>query len=343
MAKLPISGFVSFIHQQYKEKAGYIMSSIGENPRTGYLDLSITKVKSSWKENGWYYTQYSGKQREKALYWRRTGKRVFDCQGMADGYVEIMTGVKVDTKARYNYAQWCSPKGSGSIPLQYRVPGTAVFWGTSAANIHHVGYLYAPVKAGHPEGDWYIIEARGVNYGVVMTKLNSRKPNYWGLMTKYFDYGKTQEVPVPVTPQTPTIFTLGDRTLQKGTKGEDVKELQKALLSLGYTLPKYGADGDFGSETEKAVKLFQTANGLVADGVVDKEEIAKLKQSVQFIIVTGALVNLRADSNTSSKIVAIVTKNTVLEYLNDKSDNGWYKVKYKDKVCWISGKYSEPK
>lgn len=332
MAKLmPISKFVSEIYAAYKRKDGYLMGATGQDPK-------------KWSVNSWWFTQYSGKQREKALYWRSHAARVWDCCGLSEGLYKDYTGVDINTKARYNYAQWCSPKGSGSIPLQYRVPGTAVFWGTSAANIHHVGYLYAPVKAGHPEGDWYIIEARGVNYGVVMTKLNSRKPNYWGLMTKYFDYGKNQtETSTPVTPQTPTIFTLGDRTLQKGTKGEDVKELQKALLSLGYTLPKYGADGDFGSETERAVKLFQTANGLVADGVVDKEEIAKLKPAVQFIIVTGALVNLRADSNTSSKIVAIVTKNTVLEYLNDKSDNGWYKVKYKDKVCWISGKYSEPK
>lgn len=42
--------------------------------------------------------------------------------------------------------------------------------------------------------------------------------------------------------------------LQKGNKGSKVKELQLALLKYDKNiLPKYGADGDFGSETEAAV------------------------------------------------------------------------------------------
>ena len=35
------------------------------------------------------------------------------------------------------------------------------------------------------------------------------------------------------------------------------QELQTDLMKLGYALPKYGADGDYGAETEKAVKQFQ--------------------------------------------------------------------------------------
>jgi len=48
--------------------------------------------------------------------------------------------------------------------------------------------------------------------------------------------------------------------LKKGSKGEEVKNLQKAL---GITV-----DGDFGPKTETAVKEFQKSKGLVADGVV---------------------------------------------------------------------------
>lgn len=32
-----------------------------------------------------------------------------------------------------------------------------------------------------------------------------------------------------------------------------VKDLQRRLMALGYPLPKYGADGDFGSETQAAI------------------------------------------------------------------------------------------
>lgn len=56
--------------------------------------------------------------------------------------------------------------------------------------------------------------------------------------------------------------------IKKGCKGESVKQLQNKLLSLGYTLPRYGADGSFGAETESAVKQFQHDNGLNEDGIV---------------------------------------------------------------------------
>ena len=43
-------------------------------------------------------------------------------------------------------------------------------------------------------------------------------------------------------------------TLKKGSKGEDVKILQKELIKLGFSLT---AGGDFGAKTETAVKSFQ--------------------------------------------------------------------------------------
>jgi len=63
--------------------------------------------------------------------------------------------------------------------------------------------------------------------------------------------------------------TGGSRPMLKpGDKNSYVTELQKALLKLGYSLPKYGADSDFGSETAAAVKAFQSANKLEVDGIV---------------------------------------------------------------------------
>lgn len=52
--------------------------------------------------------------------------------------------------------------------------------------------------------------------------------------------------------------------------------LQKRLLSLGYKLPKWGADGGFGDETVEAVKLFQSDNGLTPDGIVGQNTWRKL-------------------------------------------------------------------
>lgn len=59
-----------------------------------------------------------------------------------------------------------------------------------------------------------------------------------------------------------------ESTIRKGSKGADVVILQLALIEAGHPLPNFGADGDFGSETRRAVMAFQRANGLVVDGIV---------------------------------------------------------------------------
>lgn len=53
--------------------------------------------------------------------------------------------------------------------------------------------------------------------------------------------------------------------LRKGSKGEQVKTLQRLLNALGYNCGN--VDGDFGSKTETALKAFQKANKLTQDGV----------------------------------------------------------------------------
>ena len=53
------------------------------------------------------------------------------------------------------------------------------------------------------------------------------------------------------------------KTLRKGDKGNDVKELQTALNRAGCTLT---VDGDFGVDTYNAVIAFQAARDLTIDG-----------------------------------------------------------------------------
>lgn len=55
--------------------------------------------------------------------------------------------------------------------------------------------------------------------------------------------------------------------LMIGDKGAEVKTMQEALIKLGYSCGTAGADGDFGDDTDKAVKAFQKANGLTVDGL----------------------------------------------------------------------------
>lgn len=54
-------------------------------------------------------------------------------------------------------------------------------------------------------------------------------------------------------------------TLRNGMRGEEVRQLQEALISLGYL--KGTADGIFGNNTENAVRKFQRKNKLISDGL----------------------------------------------------------------------------
>ena len=78
--------------------------------------------------------------------------------------------------------------------------------------------------------------------------------------------------PVSVTPtptaaptDTPEPTKAPTRTRKKKFTGEDVKQLQQALIDLGYL--NDAADGTFGTNTEEAVIRFQAVNGLSADGL----------------------------------------------------------------------------
>ena len=70
--------------------------------------------------------------------------------------------------------------------------------------------------------------------------------------------------------------TVSRPTIRKGNKNKYVKEVQEKLIQLGYNLGICGADGDFGTATEAAVRQFQRDHGLVVDGVVGPKTYAAL-------------------------------------------------------------------
>lgn len=59
------------------------------------------------------------------------------------------------------------------------------------------------------------------------------------------------------------------RGLSKGDSGENVSRIQSRLYALGYLSRTNSLDGDYGTTTAAAVKLFQSTNGLTADGAAD--------------------------------------------------------------------------
>lgn len=331
--RMPTELFVKELIAAYERKDGYIMCATGQNPK-------------KWKVDSWWFNQYtSSKQHAKALYWRENAQRVWDCNGLAEGLYKDYTGVDINTRARYNYAQWCDPKGSGMIPENYRVPGAAVFWSdNTAGNIHHVAYLVEPVKKGDYSGDWYLIEASGVMSGVVKSKLLSRKPNFWGWMTKYFDYGDMVQ---------PKELHLGDRILKTGMEGTDVKELQTNLILLGYDCGKWGADGEFGDATDIAVKAFQRDKKLDVDGEAGpittaaiEAALVKANKATTYPVeaqIVGGNCYVRSAPKIGADILGIARNGETYPYQGETTEDGWNLIIFKNMNGWVSGKYSRVK
>ncbi|MBF2067369.1 MAG: peptidoglycan-binding protein [Calothrix sp. C42_A2020_038] len=86
------------------------------------------------------------------------------------------------------------------------------------------------------------------------------------------------------------IITLPDN----GRNHPSVGNIQRALIALAsrtgmlsYMLPEFGADGDYGNETIKAVRAFQQNNGLVVDGKVGSKTAKAIDAAIRKTNVPG--------------------------------------------------------
>lgn len=155
--------------------------------------------------------------------------------------------------------------------------------------------------------------------------------------TKSFWYGHAQKRMTtfggnPPEQEEPTVVIV---TLRKGSSGQEVKELQENLNSLGY---KCGtADGIFGVKTEAEVRKFQNKHNLAADGIVGKntyEMLNKILQNSYTGKVTATLLNVRKGPSTNYSIVAQIKKN--IQYQISQEKSGWGEI---DGMGWVSLNY----
>ena len=75
-----------------------------------------------------------------------------------------------------------------------------------------------------------------------------------------------------------TEAVLPFSTLMNGSKGENVRELQEMLKTLGYH--DGSCDGDYGGKTQRSVEAFQTAYGLPVTGQVDEATWNTIKAAI---------------------------------------------------------------
>lgn len=134
--------------------------------------------------------------------------------------------------------------------------------------------------------------------------------------------------------------------LKRGDSGPEVKAMQELLLKWDpECLPEYGADGDFGRETEDAVKAFQKAKGLPVTGVYDAATEKALMAAVcGWVEITGGSVNVRSAPGTDSRDIGTVHRGDRLPYQGVTQQAGgrdWYLVIYEAQNGWVSSKYAK--
>lgn len=182
------------------------------------------------------------------------------------------SGCKYKGKCSYDCAQ-LTRKGAESVGLslcsgsnsQAKKTNWEQFGGIADMPRDKVCFLYHLKNGTYNHtgiymGDGTVIDARGSSYGVMESDLASYGWTHYGRLPGMDDeVGSTADTSEPEDSSTPT--------LRKGDAGEKVVELQSELMTLGYGLPNYGADGKFGNETRAALMAFQEATGLYADGV----------------------------------------------------------------------------
>ena len=151
-----------------------------------------------------------------------------------------------------------------------------------------------------------------------------------------------------------TDCKLGDRLLKHGCEGEDVKLMQEYLITLGYDLGKWGADGDFGDATEIALKQFQKDNKLEVDGKYGEKSHVALLAAIdaaaekpsntadpKVVVIEGGNCYVRKAPSTTADILGVAYKGESYQYQGDTAANGWHLIVYKNQNGWVSGKYGK--
>ena len=217
--------------------------------------LLNARYSSYYAPHGWSRAEYDRITGN----WVQEKRHVTDCQGLLDCYL------KTDTTANNNYKSYCTDKGLIKEISRPWVIGEAVFNG-DANKKTHVGWVVTD------ESDPCVVEARGLAYGVVITRMSKRSWKYRGLMTKKFSYD-----PVPIPPEpTGYVFT---RPLKYGCVGDDVVELKKLLIAHGYSegiTIDTPSSVSYGGKTRSLVRQYQTDTGLTVDGIAGRATITSL-------------------------------------------------------------------
>lgn len=237
-----------------KELADYAVSKIGVPYFYGskmslLTDYFATRMHNTYPKIVTY--AYIAKARKK----KQFDKINTDCSGLIGGF----RGRQIGSAQLYATAKKRLPISG----IKDFAPGV-VLWKNG-----HVG-VYIGMEDGVP----MCIEAKGIDYGVVKTRVASTA---WVYGLTFDDISYEYEKKVEGTSKQKNPYTEPKSLVKRGSKGDGVKWVQWELREAGYDRPfeynrrAYGAvliDGDAGRVTEAAIKAFQSSCKLEVDGKV---------------------------------------------------------------------------
>lgn len=180
------------------------------------------------------------------------GRRAYDCAQLTRRAAEA-AGLTLPSgaKSQFYSKNWAI---EGTIDQLPRDQVAFLFRRRDDGSVPHTGiYL----------GDGTYIDARGHERGVLREPLGKYQ---W----THYKIHKGQ------------IIEKGSEVigmiLSRGSKGEEVRKVQQFLMYWGHDLGRWGADGNYGAQTEKAVREFQGATQLPETGVWGTLEWAKMEE-----------------------------------------------------------------
>lgn len=262
-----------------------------------------------------------------------------DCSSSVRAAIKAAAGIDIG----YNTDQQIRNRGRGviveepnGVPDEKKLlPGDCLYFRGNSAHIMQVGHVEMYVGNGKLRG-------HGGGMGPYESDLRAycaRRPCF---MVIRWILGDESDTPDPA-PQRPT--------LRRGDCGGDVHDMQLMLIDQDYNLGKWGADGEFGDVTEKALMLYQAEHDLASDGVCGPLTWAMLESwsagdtddappVLDHVTVKAGTWRIRSGPGTQYGTVGFVRAGDMLKRTAE-GDNGWLGVVYHGCNEWLSEKAVE--
>jgi len=286
-------------------KVGYLIGTRGQTCTQAMINarLASTSYESYWPNIKRYASQW-------------LGKVVADCMGVYEMFLNGGEYNKPLTTWRYSDVNTTAvytlalseglPHGKiTDLPQDVPYPIAVTFPG-------HVGFYHNGI----------VYQSSGHAFGLEKTDLM-----YIGHQAKPWEYWYY----LPWLEYSAGSGGGSDDMLKRGDKGLAVTYWQKALMKWNpLALPRFGADSDFGGETETWTKNFQTAMKLSASGTVDTltysymlNVLANITGSdsaikIELDAAKLKITELQADLTKATDLVAKMTNDLII--MTDQRD-----------------------